>query len=162
MGQVLREQRVSCRRCRYRFRVQVQPDEDWRVEAQCPCCDGWACFTLADTRNPPKPDPREWEAATQRLGELLWRPINEHPSHPAVAWVDMIGNGGFEDDHTPKPWPIPTFWVYRFRRGKKAAYIWQEGDSWFVRGWHSLRGRRQPPDPAEVFSFEAALNRLVG
>jgi hypothetical protein len=160
MGEVFREQRVSCRWCRYRFPLQVPSDEDWRVEAQCVICERWACFTIADTRDPPRPDPAELEAAAQRLGEQLWRPINEHRSHPAVAWMDRVGNGGFEDDHTPKPWPIPTFWVYRFRRGKKAAYIWQEGDSWFVRGWHSLRGR-QPPDPAEVFSFDAALDRLV-
>jgi len=160
MSEALEEQRVNCRRCRYRFPVQVQPGEGWRVEAQCPSCDTWACFTVADTRDPPPRDPAELEAEAQRLGEQLWSPINEHRDHPAIAWVDRVGNGGFEDDHTPKPWTIPTFWVYRFRRGKKAAYIWQEGGYWFVRRWYPLRGRH-PPEPAEVFSFEAALDQLV-
>jgi hypothetical protein len=141
--------------------VRVPASEDWRVEAQCPSCESWACFTIADTREPPAPDPAELDAEAQRLGELLWRPINAHRGHRAVAWMDRVGNGGFEDDHSAKPWPIPTFWVYRFTRGKEAAYIWQERDSWLVRGWHPLRGRREPPDVAEAFSFEAALDRLL-
>ena len=141
--------------------MQAPPAEDWRVEAQCPSCETWACFTVADTRDPPLPDPAELDAATQRLGEQLWQPINEHRSHPAIAWVDRVGNGVFEDDHTAKPWPISTFWVYRFTRGREAAYIWQEEDLWLVRGWHPLRSRRSPPEPVEVSSFEAALDRLL-
>lgn len=101
------------------------------------------------------------DAEAQRLGEQLWLPINQHRGHPAVAWIDRVGNGGFEDDYTPTAWTVPTFWVYRFTRAKKAAYIWQEGDAWLVRGWHPMRGRREPPEPAEVFSFEAALDRLL-
>ena len=159
MGQTLREQRVTCHRCRYRFPVHVQPDEDWRVEAQCPSCEGWACFTVADTNNRAAPNQQELDAATQRLGEQLWRPINQHRSHPATAWLDCVGNGVFEDDQTPKPWCIPT-WVYRFRRGSQAAYIWQQGDCWLVRRWYSPRGG-QPPEPAELFSFAAALDVLV-
>ena len=157
-----REKRVNCRLCRYRFLIRVAQGEDWRVEAQCPSCEAWACFTIADTHDSPKPDLRKLEVEAQRLGEQLWRPINEHHGHPAVAWVDRVGNGVFEDDYSLKPWPIPTLWVYRFRRGNKAAYIWQEGEFWLVRRWHPLRDSRQPPEPIEVFSFEAALDRLVG
>jgi hypothetical protein len=160
MDDALIEQRVYCRRCRFRFPVHVETAEDWQVEAQCPACDGWACFTTADTRDPPKADPRELGAEAQRLGEQLWQPINQHRGHPAVAWVDRVGNGMFEDDYTPKPWPVPT-WVYRFLRANKAAYVWQEDNSWFVRGWHPMRSHRKPPEPAEVFSFEAALDRLL-
>jgi hypothetical protein len=155
----LAEQRVACSRCRYRFPVVVSTQDDWRVEAQCPCCDSWACFTAADTRDPPRADPAELDAQTQRLGALLWQPINEHRSHPAVAWLDRVGNGVFEDDHARRCWPVPH-WVYRFTRNGSAAYIWQEGDSWFVRRWHLLPGRDLPPDPVEVPSFEAALDRL--
>lgn len=160
MSVALQEQRVNCRRCRYRFPVHAQSTEGWRVEAQCPICEAWACFTAADTQDPPRPDPAELEQATQQIGERLWRPINENRGHAAVKWVDKVGNGLFEDDHTPMPWAMPTSGVYRFRRGTKAAYLWQEGGSWFVRGWYSLRGRR-PPEPAEVFSFEAGLDRLA-
>lgn len=160
MGETVAEQRVNCRRCRYRFRVEVAPRDDWRVEAQCPSCDSWGCFTLADTHDLPRPDPAEHEAEVQRVGELLWRPINEHRGHPAVAWLDRVGGGLFEDDYSPGCWPVPH-WVYRFTRRESAAYIWQEGGSWFVRGWHPLRGRGSPPEPAEAFSFEAALDRLA-
>jgi hypothetical protein len=153
-------QRVNCRQCRYRFPVQVMPCEDWKVEAQCPCCEVWACFTVADTFDPPRPNPEESAAQAQCLGEELWRPINDHRSHPATAWMDRVGNGMFEDDSTAKPFGIPTFWVYRFSRGKQAAYIWQEQGEWCVRGWHSLRGRR-PPEPSRVVSLEAALDVLV-
>jgi hypothetical protein len=100
------------------------------------------------------------EAEFQRLGEQLWQPINEHRGHPAVAWVERVGNGVFEDDFSPHCWPIPC-WVYRFIRGQEAAYIWQEESSWFVRGWHPLQGRRGPPDPSEVFSFQDALDQLL-
>jgi hypothetical protein len=160
MGDDVTEMRVNCRQCRFSFPVQVSPSEDWRVEAQCPSCDGWACYTIADTRDPPRPDLRELETEVQRLGERLWQLINEHRNHPAVAWMDHVGNGMFEDDHSDISWPIPWH-VYRFTRRAKAAYIWQEVGSWFVRGWHSTRSRRKPPEPAEVFSFEAALDRLL-
>jgi hypothetical protein len=160
MDEELAERRVNCRRCRYRFPVEVRSKDDWQVEAQCPSCECWACFTVADIHDSP-PGPVEFDAEAQRLGELLWRPINEHRGHRAVAWMDRVGNGGFEDDHTPKPWPIPIFWVYRFTRGQEAAYSWQESDRWFVRDWHPLRSHREPPAPGEVLSFEAALDRLL-
>jgi hypothetical protein len=160
MGDALKEQRVNCRRCRYRFAVQAPTLDDWRVEAQCPACDGWACFTAADTLPPPHPDPEELDAATQRLAQQLWQPINEHRSHPAIAWMDRVGNGMFEDDSSGESWPVPC-WVYRFTHRAEGAYVWQEGGSWFVRGWHALRGGGEPPDPEEVFSFEAALDRLA-
>ena len=89
MSDAIEGQRVTCRRCRYWFPVQREPGEGWRVEAQCPSCDAWACFTVADTHDQPRPNPPDWERATQRLGERLWRPINENRDHPAVAWVDM-------------------------------------------------------------------------
>jgi hypothetical protein len=161
-GEALREQWVNCSRCKYRLVVLVPPGEDWRVEAQCPSCDAWACFTIANTpeREAPPPDPREREREIQRLGEQLWQPINEHRGHPAVAWIDRVGNGVFEDDHSERCWPIPS-WVYRFTRKGRAADIWQKGGSWFVRGWHPLRGQR-PPEPEEMFSFAEALDRLTG
>jgi hypothetical protein len=162
MGDTLINQLVDCRKCRYRFVVQIAPTRDWRVEAQCPVCEVWACFTVADTpeRQPPPPDPEELDRATQRLGEQLWQPINAHSNHPSMVWFDRVGNGLFEDDYSSCCWPVPC-WVYRFSRGNMAAYIWQKEDSWFVRGWHPRRGRNMPPDPAEVFSFEAALDRLL-
>jgi hypothetical protein len=160
MGDALNGQRVNCRRCRYRFAVEVPPSEDWRIEAQCPCCDGWACFTVADTRDPPRPHPAELEAAAQRLGERLWQPINQNRGHPAVTCMDRVGNGVFEDDQSPLCWPVPCR-VYRLIRGREAAYIWQEEGSWFVRRWHPLRSRRRAPEPSEVFSFEAGLDRLL-
>lgn len=160
MGEAFAEQRVYCRRCRYRFRVEVASEGSWLVEAQCPSCESWAGFTRADTRNLPPPDPTEREAEVQRVGELLWRPVNDHRDHPAVAWMDRVGNGLFEDDYSPSCWPVPHC-VYRLTRGSSAAYIWQAGGSWFVRGWHPLRGRHSPPEPSEVSSFPAALDRLA-
>ena len=159
VGDAIAEELVNYCQCRYRFRVEVAPDTDWRIEAQCPSCESWASFTAADTLDLPRPDPAELEAEAQRLGELLWQPINEYRSHPAVAWMDRVGNGLFEDDHSPICWPLPHR-VYRFTHGSSAAYIWQKGSSWFFRGWHSLRGRGPSPEPAEVFSFVAALDRL--
>ena len=158
------EERVICRRCRFRFPVDVSADDNWRVEAQCPSCESWACFTVADTKDPPPPGPAELEAERQRVAEvteMLRRPLNENRDHPAVALIDRIGNGLFEDDYTPSPWPIPTFCVYRFKNGNEFAYIWQEGGYWFVRGWHPLRGQSDPPDVVAAFTFEAALNRLL-
>jgi hypothetical protein len=160
MGNALTEKRVNCRRCGYRFPIQVQPAKDWRVGAQCPSCEGWSCFTLGDTCDPARLDPLELDKAAQRLGEQLWQPINEHRDHPAVAWMDRVGNGVFADDRSAPCWPVP-WCVYRFTRRAEAAYIWQEKGSWFVRGWYSLRDCHKPPEAAEVFSFEAALNRLV-
>jgi hypothetical protein len=161
VGEAVEEPRVICRRCRYRFRVEVAAGDGWPVEAQCPSCEAWACFTAADTQDPPRSDLAERVAEVQRLGELLWRPINEHCGHPTVAWMDRVGNGMFEDDHSTICWPVPH-WVYRFTRGASAAYVWQEGESWYVRDWHPLRGCGEPPGPAQVFSFEAALDRLAG
>jgi hypothetical protein len=161
VDEAVAEQIVTCRRCRYRFRVETAAGGEWRVEAQCPSCEAWACFTPADTQDPPRPDPAELDAEAQRLGEVLWRPVNDYRGHPAVAWLDRVGNGVFEDDHSQGCWPVPH-WVYRFTRGGSAAYIWQERGSWFVRGWHPLRVCSCPPDPAAVFSFEAALDQLSG
>jgi hypothetical protein len=162
MSNAFVNQQVCCRRCRFRFTVQALPSQDWLVEAQCPSCDGWACFTDADTPERSRPDPKrkDREAAAQRLGEQLRRPIDEHRAHPAVAWFDRVGNGLFEDDYTEHCWPIP-WWVYRFTRRGEAAYVWQEEASWFVRDWHPLRGHREPPAAVDVFSFEDALGRLV-
>jgi hypothetical protein len=159
MSEAFTEYQVSCRRCRYRFVVKGTATEDWAVKAECPSCESWACFTIADTHDPARPDPIKLDSATQQLGELLMRPINEHRGHPALAWMDRVGNGVFEDDSSRACWPVPQ-WVYRFTRGRAAAYIWQVEGSWFVRGWHPLRSRRRPPDPAKVVSFVAALDRL--
>ncbi len=153
-------QLVYCRRCRYRFKVQVSALSNWEVEASCPCCDGQATFTVADTQTLPKPDVRELDAAAQRLGELLSEPIREHQDHPAVVWMDRVGNGLFEDDFTEPCWPVP-WWIYRFTRRTEAAYIWAQGGVWFVRRWHPLRGFRKSPEPVEVSSFEEALDLLT-
>jgi hypothetical protein len=160
MDNGLMEQRVICSRCRFRLSVQVPESGDWRIDAQCPSCESWACFTLADTRDPPVPDSGQVDAAAQGLGEQLWQPIKEHRGHPALAWMDRIGNGVFEDDHSESCWPVPS-WIYRFTRQAQAAYVWQEASSWFVRSWHPLRGERKPPDAAEVFSFAQALDHLL-
>jgi hypothetical protein len=153
------EQRVVCPRCRFIFRVDILLQDAWPVEAQCPCCDSWTCFT-GDILKPPPPSQAERDAEVQRFGELLWRPINEQRGHRALAWMDRVGNGIFEDDRSQHCWPVPH-WIYRFSRGRSAAYIWQEDGSWFVRAWHPLRSRGSPPEPVEVISFEAALDRLV-
>jgi hypothetical protein len=87
--------------------------------------------------------------------------LNEHQSHPAVEWFEKVGNGLFEDDYTSKPWHTPTFWMYRFRCENKVAYLWQEEDIWIMRSWHPLRGRKKPPEPKEVYTFEAGLDQLV-
>jgi hypothetical protein len=154
------QQRVHCRRCRFRFLIQVPASEDWRIEAQCPSCDWSDGFTVADTYEPPTPNLQDLDAAAQKVGSLLWQPIDENQDHPALAWVDRVGNGMFGDDRSKICWPVP-WTVYRFTRGTEAAYIWQENGSWFVRGWHPMRGRGNPPEPDEVHSFGAALDRLV-
>src|SRR5438552_2093763 len=163
MSNTLIEQRLVCCLCRFCFVVPIRPAEEWRVDAQCPSCEFSACFTVADTleRQPPLPDPKERDREVQQLGEHLWQPINAHRNHPTVAWLDRVGNGFFKDDKSECCWPVP-WWVYRFTRERQAAYFWQEEDSWFVRGWHPLRGRGKPPEPAEVFTFESALDRLLG
>jgi hypothetical protein len=160
MGDVPTQQRVFCRRCRFRFDVLISATENWQVEAQCPSCDGVAIFTIADTIEPPLPDPRELEATSQRLMKEICKPINENRGHPALVWMERVSNGVFQDDRSRPYWPIP-WWVYRFTRGNDAAYIWQMESSWFVRGWHSKRGDGPSPGPAEVPSFKAALDHLV-
>src|SRR5262249_54955763 len=134
--------------------------EDWRVEAECPSCANWACFTVADTREAPVPDPKARDEEIQRLGAQVWQPINEHRDHPAAAWIDRVGNGLWEDDYMHRPCPGPTYWVYRFKRGAEAAYIWQEDGCWFARGWYPQQGPGEPPDPSEVFSFLEGLDHL--
>jgi hypothetical protein len=153
---------VICPKCRYTLHVHISPDQEWLVEAQCPSCGTWHCFSITDIpeRQPSPPDPEESDRATQRLGERLWQPINAHTNHPTLRWFDRVGNGLFEDDYSPCSWPVPC-WVYRFSKERMAAYIWQEEGSWFVRTWHSIRSHRKPPDPTEVFSFEGALDRLL-
>jgi hypothetical protein len=101
------DRRVYCRRCRYRFRVEAPARDGWRVEAQCPSCEAWVYFTADDTQEPPRPDPAELAAEAQRRGEVVWRSVNEHRDHPAVAWLDRVGNGLFEDDYAPAGWPVP-------------------------------------------------------
>jgi hypothetical protein len=160
VGEAHVEQRVTCRRCQFWLRVEVAPGDDWRVEALCPSCATWACFTAADTQDPPRADPAELDAEAQRLGELLRRPIHECCGHPAVAWLDRVGKGVFRDDSGPICWPA-LHCAYRFTRGGSGAYIWQEDGSWYVRSRHPLRGRGSPPEPVEVFLFEAALDRLL-
>jgi hypothetical protein len=152
--------RVYCRGCRFRLEVEAAPGDDWRVEAQCPSCDFWAFFTAIDTQDLARPDPAKLFAETQLLGAQLWQPINEHRDHPAVAWIDRVGNGMFEDDCSEICWPV-LHWIYRFTRAGSGAYIWQEGGSWYVRNWHPLQGESDAPNPAEVCSIEAALDRLV-
>ncbi len=164
MDAPLIDQRVSCRKCQFCFAVQLSPIQGRWIESQCPACEVWACFTIADSpeRQPSLPDSEELEErdrTIQRLGEQLWPPIKAYSNHPSVAWFDRIGNGVFADDHSRICWPA-SCWVYRFSRGGMAAYIWQEEESLFVRGWHPIGSRRSPPEPAEVFSFLAALNRL--
>jgi hypothetical protein len=160
MADELTQVQITCRQCKYRFLVEVLR-EDWHVEAQCPGCDGWGDFTVADTQEASRPDPQELGAASQKLGEQLWQPLEEHRGHPAVAWMDRVGNGLFEDDYTKPCGPAPWL-VYRFTRQAKAAYVWQQESSWFVRGWHARHGRRKPPEPVEVLSFKAALDVLAG
>lgn len=162
MSDPLRKQRVDCPRCRYRFFLEVPQGDDWRVEAECPSCEIATWFTVAHTKAPPPPDPAklaEQEAPIQHFWTLLWRPINEHRSHPVVAWMDQVGNGGFEEDQCAGHWPIP-WTVYRFVRNGEAAYIWKQADAWRVRRWHRMANRFQVPEPVEVSSFEAALDQL--
>jgi hypothetical protein len=160
-----RQQRVNCRRCRYRFPIPVPLSEGWRVEAQCPSCEDRAYFTVADTPERETPSPErekaneEYERKIQRLGEQLSQPINANRDHPVVAWFVGVGNGMVKGDRTPIPWEF-SCWVYGFSRGREAAYVWQQDHSWLVRGWHSKRGVGRPPDPTEVASFEAALDQL--
>lgn len=73
--------------------------------------------------------------------------------------MDRVGNGLFEDDYSAICWPVPH-WIYRFTREVSAAYVWQEGQTWFVRGWHPLKSYEKAPEPVKVFSFEEALNWL--
>jgi hypothetical protein len=170
MDEALIEQRVICRLCRFIFKVQVPalsptaPNEDWAIEAQCPSCDRWGCFTPADTpeREPPRPDFDEdvSDEQTHALCERLFEPINKHRSHPAVRWFDRVSIGFFEDDRSEPDWPAP-WWVYRFSRGRSAAYVWQDEGRWYVRRWHPLRGRGMPPWVRECDSFEAALDHLL-
>jgi hypothetical protein len=152
--------KVFCPRCRYRFSVEVGDGADWSVEADCPACESQSRFTLADTRDPPQADLAELDAEVQRRGELLWRPINANRGHPAVVWMDRVGNGLFEDDGGRGDWPIPHP-VYRFTRKGSGAYAWEEAGLWFVRGWHPLRARGDPPATVAVESFRAALDQLA-
>ena len=73
---------------------------------------------------------------------------------------DPVGNGLFEDDVTDKQWSIPCC-VYRFRRGKVAAYVWNEAGEWLLRSWHPMSEQSSPPELLIVSSFEAALDRLM-
>jgi hypothetical protein len=152
---------VECRKCRYRFPILADAVEDGHVDAQCPSCEGWDCFTVADTQDLSTPDPAERDAEIQRLGEVLWRPINAHRSHPAVKWFEKVENGLFEDDYTSPPWRAPIFCVYRFRNEDEVAYLWQEADIWLVWGWHPLQGSKVPPEPVEAVSFEAGLDEIA-
>jgi hypothetical protein len=54
MSDGLIEQRVDCRKCRYRFAVRVELAGGWRIEAQCPSCDTWNDFTVDDIVDPLK------------------------------------------------------------------------------------------------------------
>jgi hypothetical protein len=95
--------RVICRRCRFIFTIDVPAQADGEegeglcFEAQCPSCDIWACFTVADTPEcqPSRPSREELEEARRRqeLPEQLLTPIRENRAHPAVARFDRIGNG---------------------------------------------------------------------
>ena len=121
MDAPLIDQRVSCRKCQFCFAVQLSPIQGRWIESQCPACEVWACFTIADSpeRQPSLPDSEELEErdrTIQRLGEQLWPPIKAYSNHPSVAWFDRIGNGVFADDHSRICWPA-SCWVYRFSRG---------------------------------------------
>jgi hypothetical protein len=159
MSETLNEERVFCPKCRFRFPIAVPLTKGWQVEAQCPSCEWSTFFSVADTEELPQIDHAEWEAKLQRIGKLLWQPINEHRGHPALVWMDRVGNGMFEDDYSEKCFPAPHT-VYRFTCGESASYIWQQEESWFVRGWHPLKGDTMPPEPVQVFSFGAALDYL--
>jgi hypothetical protein len=73
-----------------------------------------------------------------------WRGMMEalaaHAGHPARGWFDRIGNGVFEDDAAARGLPGPHP-IYRFRRGERAAYVWEADGAWFVRPWRRTRGR---------------------
>jgi hypothetical protein len=152
--------------CRYLFTVQVPargggPAEGWEVEAECPSCEATARFTIDDTpdRQPERrafePDP-EGQKAIDRLFE----PIDRNRSHPAAGWFDRIANGFFDDDRGSPRWQEP-WWVFRFRRGDEAAYLWLERDRCFLRPWGPMDGRGVPP-VRDVPSFEAGLDELAG
>lgn len=66
--------------------------------------------------------------------------LSAHEGHPAREWCVGIGNGVFEDDNAVRDLPAPHP-IYRFRRGKQAAYVWQAEDGWCVRPWQRMRGR---------------------
>jgi hypothetical protein len=141
-----------------------RPIEGWAVEAQCPSCEEWACFTADDTpereRKPTPEEIAEREAEFQRHAAKLFEPIERNRGHPAVRWFEKIGNGMFEDEYGEFVWPVP-WTVFRFRRGNLAAYVWEEDGRWHVRTWATLR--REPREPAirEARTVEEALDHLT-
>ncbi len=160
MSEELVDKQVICRRCRYRFTIQIPDAANWRFDAHCPSCEAWEHFTEADTRDLPPASQAEPNQQVQGLGELLWRPIQENHDHPAIGWFDRVGNGLFEDDYSGISWPYPHP-IYRFSRERFAAYIWQVEGIWFVRGWHPLRESGPPPEARAVASLTAALELLA-
>lgn len=62
MSQLEPTQRVDCPKCRYLFRVTVDPKPGWEVEAVCPSCEYAKVFTVDDTQDRPRPERREIEA----------------------------------------------------------------------------------------------------
>jgi hypothetical protein len=134
------------------------------IEAQCPSCEAWACFTIADTpERQPKSDPAAEaarEAALKQRAALLFQPIERNRSHPAVQWFEKIGNGFFEDEYAEPMWPVPSV-VYRFRRDRRAAYVWEEDGSWQLRLWADLGRSRPEPDIRWAATFEDALDQLL-
>ena len=92
-----------------------------------------------------------------------WRGMMEalsaHDGHAARGWFERIGNGVFEDDHVARDLPGPHP-MYRFRRGERAAYLWEVGGVWFVRPWRRMRGRESQA-VVRVADLGAALDALA-
>jgi hypothetical protein len=156
MNESIVELPIHCPHCLYRFPAEAE-------STQCPSCeaelDCSACSKPTQPLNPAELE--EIDRQVQRRGEILWLPINQNRDHRAMVWIDHVGNGLFEDDYSKSSWLIPHRAVYRFTRQESAAYIWQVGVTWFVRGWHPLKEGASPPAPVEVETFRLALDELV-
>jgi hypothetical protein len=95
------------------------------------------------------------------LARLMFEWVIRNRDHPVAGLFEQFGNGIFEDDHSVRSEiPAPHFFVYRFRHGSQTAYIWHEGEIWFVSPWRHMK-RRRHRTVETVESFRAALDRLL-